>query len=380
MSALGPFRPALAVAAALGALALLAAACDSGDEGGAATDRAAVRQAMLADLAGRVILPVHDAFVADAEALAAATAAFADAPDAATLDAAQAAWLEAAKTWRRLSALNLPGVRFGLYHNRVSTWPANTEAVEEAVAAGEPISADYVAGRGSNARGLPGLEYLLFAGSDADVLATMADPQRRAYARFVAADVADQGRALREKWAASGGDEIGMFLAADTEGRDLQSSLSRVVNEMAMVAEDLRHAKVGRPLGIARKPGDADGAPDPSLVEAPYAGASVALFRADLAGLRALLTGGGGTGIDDYLATLDAEIDGQPLGAALLAQIEATDRAAAALDGRFGEAVAERSPAAEALYDETGTLLRLIKTDLANWLGVSITFSDNDGD
>jgi predicted lipoprotein len=106
----------------------------------------------------------------------------------------------------------------------------------------------------------------------------------------------------------------------------------------------------------------------------------MALFREDLVGLRTLVTGGGGTGLDDYLATLGAEIDGQPLGAVLLAQIDATDRAAATLGDGYQQAVADRSPQAEALYAETGTLLRLIKTDLANWLGVSITFSDNDGD
>jgi predicted lipoprotein len=376
MTALHPFRPALAVAAVLAGLALTAAACDN-SEGGGTEDRAAVRQSLLADLANRVILPAHDAFATDAEALAAATAAFADAPSESTLGSARSAWREAAGTWRQLSALNLPGVRFGLYHNRISTWPANTEFVEEAVATEGTVDLAYVERRGSNARGLPGLEYLLFEG---DVLAGMADPQRRAYARFVAADVESQARALRDKWSAEGGDEIGAFLAADTEGRDLQSSVSRVVNEMAMVAEDLRYMKVGRPLGIARSATDAAGAPDPSLVESPYAGASMALFREDLVGLRTLVTGGGGTGLDDYLATLGAEIDGQPLGAVLLAQIDATDRAAATLGDGYQQAVADRSPQAEALYAETGTLLRLIKTDLANWLGVSITFSDNDGD
>ena len=324
-----------------------------------------------------MILPAHDAFVTDAEALATATAAFADAPSQGTLDAARSAWREAAGTWRRLSALNLPGVRFGLYHSRISTWPANTAFVEEAVASSETIDLAYVERRGSNARGLPALEYLLFEG---DALADMADPQRRAYARFVAADVEGQGRALREKWSADGGDEIGMFRAADTEGRDLQSSVSRIVNEMAMVGEDLRYQKVGRPLGAARNADDAGTEPDPSLVESPYAGASMDFFRNDLAGLRALVTGGGGTGLDDYLATLDAEIDGQPLGQVLLDQIDATDQAAAALGDDYQQAVAVRSSAVEALYQETRTLLGLIKTDLANWLGVSITFSDNDGD
>ncbi|HIG73654.1 MAG TPA: hypothetical protein EYQ24_03480 [Bacteroidetes bacterium] len=362
--------------AVLGLTALLAlgAACDAADDGDA---RADVRRAMLTDLADRVILPAHASIVAEAGTLADATQALDADPTDETLEAAREAWVSAARSWQRLAALNLPGVKFGLYHNRIATRPANVTAVEEVIGGTETISAALVESRGSNVRGLPALEYLLFGD---DALARLADPRRRAYARFVAADVLSQAEALQTKWSAGGGDEIGMFLAADTEGRNLQSSVSRIVNELAMVAEDLRYETIGRPLGVARTPEDESTGPQPGLVQAPYAGVSVALYRETLAGVRALVTGGGGTGLDDYLVALGAEIDGQPVGAAVLAQIDATDAAAAALQAPLREAVVSDPEGVRAVYDEAGELLRLLKTDMANWLGVSITFSDNDGD
>ncbi|MEL6616329.1 MAG: imelysin family protein, partial [Bacteroidota bacterium] len=299
-------------------------------------------------------------------------------PTAATLASAQQAWETAAISWQRLAALNLPGVKFGLYHNRIATRPANVEAVEEGLSGSETVDLAYIQRRGSNARGLPVLEYLLFDGDDP--LATLQNARRRAYARAVSEDVLGQAEALEAKWSATGGDEIGMFIAADTEGRNLQSSVSRIVNEMAMVTEDLRYVAIGRPMGIARNPEEPGGDPRPELVEAPYALESVALYREALAGLRDLFTSGGGTGLDDYLTALDAEIDGQPVGAAVLAQIDETEAAIDALGMPLREAIESNPEAVRTVYAEAGDLLRIVKVDLANWLGVSITFSDNDGD
>ncbi|MEM1041606.1 MAG: imelysin family protein [Bacteroidota bacterium] len=372
-------RPRLVLLILPLALVLGFAACDADSDD--PDNRTAVRQQLLADIATRIIEPGHDAFAADAAALAEAVTAFERDPSPATLGPAQAVWTTAARSWQRLSALNLPGaVRNGLFHNRISTWPANTAFIEDAVDTEDPIDEAYAARRGSNARGLPALEYLLFAGGDAAVLGQMSDPQRRAYTLAVAQDLLTQAGRLAEAWSRGGGNELGMFEDADTEGRNLQSSVSRVVNEMAMIAEDLRYVKVGRPLGIARDPDEPDGAPQPDRVQAPNAQVSAELFRDDLAGLRALVTGGGGTGFDDYLVTLDAEVDGRPFGEVLLAQIDATDAAMAALGMPLHDAVTDNPDAARAVYDETISLLRVIKVDFAGWLGVSITFSDNDGD
>lgn len=354
----------------IAALALGAAACTD-----SASRPAAVRTAMLTDLADRAIAPAHRQFTADATALSAAADALDADPTPATLGAAQSAWITAATGFQRLAALNVPGVQFGLYHNRISTWPTRTGAIDDAVASDEALDADFVAARGSNARGLPALEYLLFA-DDAEERLT--DPRRRAYVRALAADVSRQATALERDWARDGGNQLGYFVEADTEGRDLQSSVSRLVNEMAMVAEDLQYQQVGRPLGVGSRPQDATGTPAPDAVEAPYAGVSLDLIRAELAGLRALVTGGGGTGLDDYLAALD--LDDRPLGEVVLERIDAADDAAAAIGMPLEQAVTEHPQAVRALYDASGALLRSVKTDLANRLGVSITFSDNDGD
>ena len=354
------------------------AACDAADDEG----RAELRRSVLESLATRVIEPAHARFAADAHALSDAADALAAAPTADHLAGAQAAWLAAATSWHRLSALDLAGaVRTGLLHSRIGSWPTVPGAIEQSIASETGIDAAYMARQGSNKRGLAGLEYLLFAAPSGDPVAALAASEnRRAYARAVATDLATQADALAAMWSRAGGDELGMFENADSEGRNLQSSVSRLVNEMAMMTEDLAYLKLGRPLGISDDPESAGGTANPDDVESPYAHASVPLARADLAGLRALLTADGGMGLGALLDDLDARLDERPLAPALLEQLDAADAALGALDRPYSAAVTETPEAARRAYDEALALHRLIKTNLANWLAVSVTFSDNDGD
>ena len=144
-----------------------------------------------------------------------------------------------------------------------------------------------------------------------------------------------------------------------------------------MATEELAYVQLGRPLGVSTDPEVAGGAPAPERVVAPYARASTALARAELDGYRALLANGG---LIVLLDDLDAELDGQALSTALLGQLDAADGALAALDRPLALAVADTPDAVQMAYDEVLALHRMVKTNVANWLAVSVTFSDNDGD
>ncbi len=343
---------------------------------------AVIRQAMLNDLANRVIEPLHAEFGEKAAALEEASGVFASDPTEESLEAVQSTWIEAALSWRRLSALNLPGpVRSGIYHFRINTWPANLAFIEEAISTTESIDEAYVDQLGSNSRGLPALEYLYFEGGADKTLAQMRDDaQRRDYALAVAQNVAAKSQALINAWSREDGNHLGSFELANAGGRSLQSSLSRVVNEMAKVGENIRHNKLGAPLGLSKKPEDPDTAPDPSLVESPYAEISKELMLEDLSGLRMLMTADGGTGLDDYLAAFDVKIEGVLLGEVILNQIDHTEKSLSNLPGSIKTLVTSDPALLLPAHEATKELLRLIKTDMASWLSISITFSDNDGD
>jgi predicted lipoprotein len=375
--------PPLSALVLAGLAAIGLAACI----GGGAEQRAGLRSAVLVDLSAAVIAPDVSQFATDAADLAAQVQALTESPDRARLDAAQAAWLETARAWHRLASLDLAGItRTGLLYSRIGARPTSPGAIERALATPDPIGAAYVARQGADKRGLAGLEYLLFTQDPAAAVSALQGSEaRRNYLLGVAQDLAAQADALAGLWDRSGGDELGMFERADSEGRNLQSSVSRLVNQMSMTTETMAYVSLGRPLGLGRSIDTPDGPPAPDLVPAPYARESVALLRAELSGLRALVspTASGGTdrkGIDALLLDLGAEIGDEPLGEALLGQIDAADAALAALDGSLYDAVTNDPEAVRTAYDEALALHRLVKTSLANWLAVGVTFSDNDGD
>ena len=81
-----------------------------------------------------------------------------------------------------------------------------------------------------------------------------------------------------------------------------------------------------------------------------------------------------------YLDFLGATYEGQPLSAAITEQTESALAALAAIEQSLSVAVVEDPDAVRTLYDEVKALLVLVKSDMANHLGITITFSDNDGD
>lgn len=69
-----------------------------------------------------------------------------------------------------------------------------------------------------------------------------------------------------------------------------------------------------------------------------------------------------------------------PLSAEVDEQFERTIAALEAIDQPLAVAVIEEPATVEAAYTEAKALVVLLKADMANHLGITITFSDNDGD
>ncbi|MEZ4590081.1 MAG: hypothetical protein R3D55_02920 [Chloroflexota bacterium] len=69
-----------------------------------------------------------------------------------------------------------------------------------------------------------------------------------------------------------------------------------------------------------------------------------------------------------------------PLSQVIDAQFVTTLAAFDEIEGSLHTAVTTNPNQVNAAYDEVRTLLVLIKADMANHLGVTLTFNDNDGD
>jgi putative iron-regulated protein len=260
--------------------------------------------------------------------------------------------------------------------------PIDGPKIEAELAGTADLTVPYLSRIGANKRGLHAVEYLLFPEDDAELEAALqgasqASARRRQFLAAAGSLVAENAEALRDAWAADGGDYGRRFAepgGADSVSAGVQAGLDTLINHAIFLSEVVANTKLGKPLGSAT-----GGAIDPSAQESERSGASLSDALGNLRGVRNV-----------YLGSRDGSI-GPSLSTLVRAKSPATDlRARQALDEAEASLLAVPEPLTVALTDSpervsaafeaVKTLKRLLATEVLGTLGASLKFNDNDGD
>ncbi len=348
------FRPAAAVIVAAWALA---AGC-----GGGPPERADV----LGDLADEVIIPAYERLAASAEALAGAAAELCSTLEPGDLAAARRA-LEAARADWSFSEAMWVGPVMERRSWAVIDWPVSAEEIEDLIAdAAVEIDYDRLARRiGADQRGLGAVDYLLGPPGAAAVLDELADERRCAYLAGVAEVIAAEAALLPADWTAdfeSGGPYRAVF--ADPDG----SGLDAVVNDAVFLLESITDLELGAALGEMGREAD------PSRIAEGPAGLGAVDLAGRLEGLRAVLIG-----TDETPGGLSPLL-GDDLAGSLAARFAAAATAVAAIEPPLLDAVAASPQTVSAARAAIKDLQITVATEVVSQLGVTIGFSDADGD
>jgi predicted lipoprotein len=336
---------------------------------------------MLANMVNGVIVPMHEAFVADTAVLRTSAYQFRDEPTVDSLAVLQGVWVDTAVAWKRLELFEFQAAM--VLHNQIEKWPSDTEFIENFIALEKgSIDEALIDGLGSRGKGLSTIEYLLFdpALDDAALLALLTEnPQRMDYMVATIENTHTKAEELHDFWTVGNDNYGNVFIASEQYNNVSHDSISILANEMVQLLENVANMKSGHPLG------ELDGGmPHPELVEAGRSEASIALIISNLESVQRTFNGSSGVsdglGFDDYLNYLDAEFKSQPLADAINAQLDTTMVAWQAVEVPLKTAVVTNPESVAQAITETRTLLRLLKADMANQMGIVITFSDNDGD
>ncbi len=330
------------------------------------------RNAMLTDITTNVLVPAYINFEQEAAALEEVIVAFAGTPSQETLDGAQAQWLVTFDAWNRCAYGRLT-FDLRVMHGRINQYPVRDTFIEETIAGDVEITPELIAGSGSTSQGLSALEYLLFVpnGDDALILNSLADPRRMAYLTTTAVVLHTHAEELVTHWHADGENYAEVFITAADDNDNLQMSIDMLTNQMINRVENNTQRTLGNPLGF-----NSGGEPQPDLVTNYRSGADIAGLIAELETFKLVFTGEDGIGYDDYLLSFKRE----ELATDILAQADETIAALNAIDQPMQMSLAENPEQVEAAYNAYAELVRLTKVDLANQLGVTVTFNDSDGD
>lgn len=332
----------------LGVVAVLAG-CSSGP------DRGDVLRATAAE----IVVPAFDAFEADVRALSDAAAAFCAGPSETGAAEVRTATVDARAAWAYTEVMWVGPVMERRSWARVD-WPIVAEEIEELLADESiELDLDRIGSRiGADQRGLGAVEYLI----DTEV-ASFDDPRRCDYLVSVLEIVRIEAEAIVSDWTGSfdGGPPYLELIGAD------DAAVDGYVNESVFLLEATTDLELGVALGVTGADRDID-----AVMEGPL-DTGVADLDQRLAGLNAVLVGNGeAPGLRELLSDDLAE--------RLELQIAEARDSVMAIDGSLRSAIEADSSLVAAARDAIKVVQVTVSTEVVSELGVTIGFSDADGD
>lgn len=333
------------------ALTLLASACGSAD---------ADRGEALESAATQTIVPAYEAFAADTGALTEAATSFCADPSPESMSTVGSATAAAHASWAFTESMWI-GPVMDRRSWAVVDWPIAEDEIDELLADTTiDLDAERIGQRiGADQRGLGAIEYLI--NSD---LAAFDDQRRCDYLLSITEVIGTEAALIVADWTRDF-EEAGPWSAGISV--DADNNIDALVNDAVFMLEASADAELGTALG------EMDRAQDPdAIVEGPL-GLGVDELRGRMAGLRALFVGAADApGISELL--------GDDLAARLGEQLDAADAALAAIDGPLAVAVADRPADVSAARAAIKAVQVTVSTEVVSRLGVTIGFSDADGD
>ena len=344
-----------------GALAAAAVACGPGGP-----DESEV----LISITDNVIVPNYEALASETAGLHDALNALCAAPSSSTLGHAQEAWRGAREAWSRSEASGL-GPLLDRRSTGVIAWAlTEPERVDSLLASDFAITEDFIRNNiSSTQRGLGGIEYVLFA--EGGTASLTADPARCSYLTAAGKVVADESAALLDDWTVGGGSPYREYFTGQSSISLVSTqAVAEVVRTQVFLSRTIVDMRLAGALGLR---GDVD----PTAIPGGAGLNALADLRNGVLGMRDIYEGVGdeGQGISALIVPLSEDAD-ERMRAGFVSSLAAID----AVDGPLRQAAAESSPQALAVHEALMGLQDTLSTEVVSLLGVSVGFSDTDGD
>jgi predicted lipoprotein len=314
--------------------------------------------------------------------------AFLESPSVGTLQTARTQWIATYKNWIPVSFLDFgPGDgSFGTITENIGTFPvrvvSGTSAIGAVLKGIETFieEGDYSLNNfNRDTRGFLGLEYLLFSGSEAEIVSKFTTEvnaeNRKKYTSAVMQDITKRFNDLHSAW---NGEYQSNFISS--KGTDVGSSTSLLYNSFLKSYESLKNFKIGLPNGS--RAGQTK--TEPEKVEGYYSGMSIEFAKINFESIKNIYRGYDvdstmAIGFTDYLQSISG---GEALVKSTYEQINAVDVVFAQMNTtpNLAQRIQSNDPLVSNLFIELSKLTRYIKSDMSSLMGISITYSSGDGD
>ncbi len=322
------------------------------------------RSGLLRNIQDNLLLPQYQQTKLAFLELQKSTQDFSALPSGGNYLALQDKWKHAFLEWKQAEVYNFGPIDQLGWTTSFDNWPTNSNAIELLLQTYDG-SPGFVEGLGSNKKGLPAMEYLIFQPGAFELLQ---EENRRVLLVAYSNDLVDKIELVLQAWSKHGSFVKRIDNAAD-------ASMTLLANELVFLAEVLKNEKLGVPMGVLHNKAIA-----PQLVEVPYASMSLSGLSGNVTAMKNVFTGQNGLGLDDYLDALHVKDANGLLSEKIIIKMESILSLLKGMGPSLQTALISDYTTLELLYEEINQLLVLLKTDMMSQLGLLVVFNDNDGD
>lgn len=365
------YRPAFILVLLL----LFTLSCEKGGSAGFSSEVQRHKKAQLDNIYDNEISRLNTEFITETSLLNDGISHFKQETTTANLIEVQQQWLRTLKVWKQMELYNIGDISKTFIHSEIGRWPSNEVFINDFIDEIEIIDEAFIASKGASSKGISALEYLLFSAEDNDIVLTSFSSdanyaKRLDYLTAVAQNLKTKANELSELWTA--------YRAKFTSGLEngVEGSQNQIINQMVSTIEAILISKLGKPLGDTN-----GGTIALDELEAARSGASLEIIQQHLISLKRCYKGDFAltpfrVGFDDFLILIGSE----DFSDKITAQFSECQKKIDAIKGSLHDEISSNPEAVVALKNSFTDLLVLIKVDMANVLGSTITFNDNDGD
>ena len=332
------------------------------------------KQAQLQNIFDNEIAVLNQQFVNETSVLKTVSNEFSQNITLENLDALQLQWIKMLSIWKQMELYNIGDISDSFIHSSINFWPSNIGFIENFIASIPIIDEPFIESKGASSKGISAIEYLIFANSEPLIInsfTTDANAQNRLnYLVSCIQNLNIKAQELQQLWDAYKPDFINA-LENNTDG-----SQNQIINAQVALLEEIIIYKLGFPLGDNN-----GGAIDVEDLEALRSESSLEIIKQNLISLERSFTGEFEQtpfriGFTDYLQQLGYD----DLSDTILNQFKTCFNTIESIDNSLKQELLTSPENAIALQNEIRDLLVFIKVDMANAIGSTITFNDNDGD
>lgn len=328
------------------------------------------RSLILENVTNNLIIPAYEDFNQTADALHSSSLTFTENPSPQTLADLKMAWERSIKSWKRAEVYNFGPVESLVLVTAIDRWPTSERGIEQAIEDFDR-SDDYLIRIGSNRKGLPAIEYLLFHDEGPVILEEFSDADRKTYLNLLTEALTQHSSDILEEWNSGYAEEF-----ISKTGNEADSGITLLANELGYMLQKVRMEKIEIPFGS-----QTEGTPRLQMLESVHANLTKELIRENLISAQQTFNGGEGSGFDDYIAALGIEDEnGELLSEAVNREYDNAFLILDEIDGSLEDAILNQKSTVQELIDSINQLYIYTDIDMISQLGILTVFSDNDGD